>query len=121
MSEGSYVTTADGLRLHYHEAGTEHADTAILLHGGGPGASACSNFSRNIPELAKTFRTIAVDHTSRDLSRKEAAVDDDGAMLDAAQAVRKDEAKLPVRASEAMLAQHRDQHRRQRYGALACF
>jgi len=61
MSEGSYVTTADGLRLHYHEAGTEHADTAILLHGGGPGASAWSNFSRNIPELAKTFRTIAVD------------------------------------------------------------
>ncbi|MBB3051252.1 4,5:9,10-diseco-3-hydroxy-5,9,17-trioxoandrosta-1(10),2-diene-4-oate hydrolase [Prauserella isguenensis] len=61
MSEGSYVTTADGLRLHYHEAGTEHADTVILLHGGGPGASAWSNFSRNIPELAKTFRTIAVD------------------------------------------------------------
>lgn len=61
MSEGAYVTTAGGLRLHYHEAGTEHADTVILLHGGGPGASAWSNFSRNIPELAKSFRTIAVD------------------------------------------------------------
>lgn len=61
MSEGAYATTAEGLRLHYHEAGTEHADTVILLHGGGPGASAWSNFSRNIPELATSFRTIAVD------------------------------------------------------------
>lgn len=61
MTEGSYVTTAGGLRLHYHEAGAEHAETVILLHGGGPGASSWSNFSRNIPELAKRFRTIAVD------------------------------------------------------------
>jgi 4,5:9,10-diseco-3-hydroxy-5,9,17-trioxoandrosta-1(10),2-diene-4-oate hydrolase len=32
-----------------------------MLHGGGPGASAWSNFGRNIPVFAKSFRTLAVD------------------------------------------------------------
>jgi 4,5:9,10-diseco-3-hydroxy-5,9,17-trioxoandrosta-1(10),2-diene-4-oate hydrolase len=58
--EGKYVQ-AGGLKLHYHEAGAEHAETVILLHGGGPGASAWSNFGRNLPEFAKHYRTIAVD------------------------------------------------------------
>ena len=49
------------MKLHYHEAGAEHAETVILLHGGGPGASAWSNFGRNLPEFAKHYRTIAVD------------------------------------------------------------
>ncbi|MGW5744726.1 4,5:9,10-diseco-3-hydroxy-5,9,17-trioxoandrosta-1(10),2-diene-4-oate hydrolase [Amycolatopsis sp. NPDC003861] len=58
--EGKYVQ-AGSLTLHYHEAGAEHAETVILLHGGGPGASAWSNFGRNLPEFAKHYRTIAVD------------------------------------------------------------
>jgi 4,5:9,10-diseco-3-hydroxy-5,9,17-trioxoandrosta-1(10),2-diene-4-oate hydrolase len=58
--EGKYVQ-AGSLNLHYHEAGAEHAETVILLHGGGPGASAWSNFGRNLPEFAKQYRTIAVD------------------------------------------------------------
>ncbi|WP_410588831.1 4,5:9,10-diseco-3-hydroxy-5,9,17-trioxoandrosta-1(10),2-diene-4-oate hydrolase [Amycolatopsis sp. lyj-23] len=58
--EGKYVQ-AGPLKLHYHEAGAEHAETVILLHGGGPGASAWSNFGRNLPEFAKHYRTIAVD------------------------------------------------------------
>lgn len=57
---GKYVQ-AGSLNLHYHEAGAEHAETVILLHGGGPGASAWSNFGRNLPEFAKHYRTIAVD------------------------------------------------------------
>jgi 4,5:9,10-diseco-3-hydroxy-5,9,17-trioxoandrosta-1(10),2-diene-4-oate hydrolase len=61
MSAGKYVETHEGLRLHYHEAGAEHSETVVLLHGGGPGASAWSNFGRNIPMLAKAFRVIAVD------------------------------------------------------------
>ncbi|WP_216205844.1 4,5:9,10-diseco-3-hydroxy-5,9,17-trioxoandrosta-1(10),2-diene-4-oate hydrolase [Amycolatopsis aidingensis] len=61
MTEGKYVEIAGGLRLHYHEAGAEHEQTVLLLHGGGPGASAWSNFARNIPVFAKSFRTIAVD------------------------------------------------------------
>jgi 4,5:9,10-diseco-3-hydroxy-5,9,17-trioxoandrosta-1(10),2-diene-4-oate hydrolase len=59
--EGKYAETARGLRLHYHEAGTEHVDTVVLLHGGGPGASAWSNFGRNIGVFAKRFRVLAVD------------------------------------------------------------
>jgi 4,5:9,10-diseco-3-hydroxy-5,9,17-trioxoandrosta-1(10),2-diene-4-oate hydrolase len=58
--EGKYVQVGS-LKLHYHEAGAEHAETVILLHGGGPGASAWSNFGRNLPVLAKHYRTIAVD------------------------------------------------------------
>ncbi|MDQ7802201.1 alpha/beta fold hydrolase [Amycolatopsis sp. A133] len=58
--EGKYGQ-AGSLKLHYHEAGAEHAETVILLHGGGPGASAWSNFGRNLPEFAKRYRTIAVD------------------------------------------------------------
>ncbi|PXY28095.1 4,5:9,10-diseco-3-hydroxy-5,9,17-trioxoandrosta-1(10),2-diene-4-oate hydrolase [Prauserella muralis] len=61
MTEGHYVEARPGLRLHYHEAGTEHSETVILLHGGGPGASAWSNFSRNIAVFGKSFRTLAVD------------------------------------------------------------
>ncbi|WP_116101205.1 4,5:9,10-diseco-3-hydroxy-5,9,17-trioxoandrosta-1(10),2-diene-4-oate hydrolase [Amycolatopsis thermalba] len=61
MTEGKYAEVGGGLRLHYHEAGTEHAETVVLLHGGGPGASAWSNFSRNIPVFAKSFRVLAVD------------------------------------------------------------
>ncbi len=57
---GKYVQVGS-LQLHYHEAGAEHAETVILLHGGGPGASAWSNFGRNLPEFAKHYRTIAVD------------------------------------------------------------
>jgi 4,5:9,10-diseco-3-hydroxy-5,9,17-trioxoandrosta-1(10),2-diene-4-oate hydrolase len=61
MAEGKYVTIRSGLKLHYHEAGAEHPETVILLHGGGPGASAWSNFSRNLPVFAKNYRTLAID------------------------------------------------------------
>ena len=33
----------------------------VMLHGGGPGASGMSNFSRNIPALARRFRLIVPD------------------------------------------------------------
>ncbi|MCG3756162.1 4,5:9,10-diseco-3-hydroxy-5,9,17-trioxoandrosta-1(10),2-diene-4-oate hydrolase [Amycolatopsis sp. Poz14] len=59
--EGSYVDTAGGIRLHYHESGAENAETVLLLHGGGPGASAWSNFGRNLPVFGKSYRTLAVD------------------------------------------------------------
>jgi 4,5:9,10-diseco-3-hydroxy-5,9,17-trioxoandrosta-1(10),2-diene-4-oate hydrolase len=49
------------MRLHYHEAGVGNEQTIVLLHGGGPGASSWSNFSKNIPELAKQFHVLAVD------------------------------------------------------------
>ncbi|RCW44556.1 4,5:9,10-diseco-3-hydroxy-5,9,17-trioxoandrosta-1(10),2-diene-4-oate hydrolase [Halopolyspora algeriensis] len=55
------VQLPSGLRLHYHEAGQDHATTVVMLHGGGPGASAWSNFSRNFAVFAEHFHTIAVD------------------------------------------------------------
>jgi 4,5:9,10-diseco-3-hydroxy-5,9,17-trioxoandrosta-1(10),2-diene-4-oate hydrolase len=44
-------------------AGPTAADKmpVVLLHGGGPGASAWSNFGRNLPVFADRFRTLMVD------------------------------------------------------------
>src|SRR6266568_3083396 len=56
---GEFATVASGLKLHYHESGT--GDAVVLLHGGGPGASAWSNFGRNIPVFGKEFHVIAPD------------------------------------------------------------
>jgi pimeloyl-ACP methyl ester carboxylesterase len=50
---------ADGLRLHYHEAG--QGETVVMLHGGGPGASGWSNFHRNIDAFAGHFRVLVPD------------------------------------------------------------
>jgi 4,5:9,10-diseco-3-hydroxy-5,9,17-trioxoandrosta-1(10),2-diene-4-oate hydrolase len=47
--------------VHYHEAGPTDAATVVLLHGGGPGASAWSNFGRNVPVFARQLHTLAVD------------------------------------------------------------
>src|SRR5690349_1721698 len=48
-----------GFRLHYYDSG--HGAPVVMLHGGGPGASALSNFGRNLPVFAKEFRTLLVD------------------------------------------------------------
>lgn len=49
--------------VHYHRAGP--TDTGgppvVFLHGGGPGASAWSNFGRTMPVFARRFDTLAVD------------------------------------------------------------
>ncbi|MGH3734685.1 MAG: 4,5:9,10-diseco-3-hydroxy-5,9,17-trioxoandrosta-1(10),2-diene-4-oate hydrolase [Micromonosporaceae bacterium] len=50
-----------GFELHYHLAGPDDAPPLVLLHGGGPGASAWSNFGRNLVVLASRFRVLAVD------------------------------------------------------------
>ncbi|WP_280263892.1 alpha/beta fold hydrolase [Nocardia abscessus] len=48
-----------GNKIFYTETGEGPA--VLLLHGGGPGASGVSNYSRNIAELAKDFRVIVPD------------------------------------------------------------
>jgi 4,5:9,10-diseco-3-hydroxy-5,9,17-trioxoandrosta-1(10),2-diene-4-oate hydrolase len=60
----SRFADAGGMRLHYHEAGPagDAGETpVVLLHGGGPGASAWSNFGRNLPVFAGRFRTLMLD------------------------------------------------------------
>ncbi|MBJ8347241.1 alpha/beta fold hydrolase [Antrihabitans sp. YC2-6] len=49
----------DGTQIFFAEAGTGPA--IVLLHGGGPGATGTSNYSKNIAELAKSFRVIVPD------------------------------------------------------------
>jgi 4,5:9,10-diseco-3-hydroxy-5,9,17-trioxoandrosta-1(10),2-diene-4-oate hydrolase len=60
-AQTSRFADAAGMRLHYHEDGAPDAPPVVLLHGGGPGASAWSNFGRNLPVLAGHFRTLLVD------------------------------------------------------------
>ncbi len=47
------------VRLRCHDVGS--GAPVVLLHGGGPGASALGNFAGNLPELSKHFRVLAVD------------------------------------------------------------
>lgn len=56
-----YADLPSGLRLHFHEAGVGNGPTVVLLHGGGPGASAWSNFGRTMAVLADRFHVLAVD------------------------------------------------------------
>jgi 4,5:9,10-diseco-3-hydroxy-5,9,17-trioxoandrosta-1(10),2-diene-4-oate hydrolase len=60
------------LKLHYHEAGVGNEQTVVLLHGGGPGASSWTNFSRNIAVLAEQFHVLAVDQPGYGHSDKRA-------------------------------------------------
>ena len=51
------------MHLHYEQSGAarEDRDPVVMLHGGGPGASGLSNFARNLPVFARSFRTLVVD------------------------------------------------------------
>ncbi|MCO7636634.1 alpha/beta fold hydrolase [Pseudomonas sp. S 311-6] len=60
QDDTSRTLQVQGLKIHYHEAG-DCGDTLVLLHGGGPGASAWSNFRENLPFLAQSFRVLAID------------------------------------------------------------
>jgi 4,5:9,10-diseco-3-hydroxy-5,9,17-trioxoandrosta-1(10),2-diene-4-oate hydrolase len=67
----SHMADIGGLPLRYYDSGPApagavgtgrgDADTVVLLHGGGPGASSWSNFGRNMPVIGKRFRAIMMD------------------------------------------------------------
>lgn len=51
--------TAGGTEIHYHDVG--EGDPVIFLHSYGPGSTAWITFHKNLPELSKHFRCIAMD------------------------------------------------------------
>lgn len=53
------TVSANGKEIFVAETGS--GPHVVLLHGGGPGASGLSNFSRNIDELAKHFHVVVPD------------------------------------------------------------
>lgn len=55
----SRFVQANGMRVHFHEAGDGPA--LLMVHGGAPGAFGWGNFGRNVAELSKDFRVIVVD------------------------------------------------------------
>lgn len=55
----SKFVDANGVRVHYNEAGS--GAPVILIHGGGPGAGGWSNYNRNMEPLSKHFRVICPD------------------------------------------------------------
>jgi 4,5:9,10-diseco-3-hydroxy-5,9,17-trioxoandrosta-1(10),2-diene-4-oate hydrolase len=61
----SRFAKAGDITLHYHEAGEPTGVGSglplVMLHGGGPGASAWSNFGPSLSRFATQFRTILVD------------------------------------------------------------
>lgn len=54
-----HTVSVAGRRIFVAEAGSGPA--VVMLHGGGPGASGLSNYSRNIDALAESFRVIVPD------------------------------------------------------------
>ncbi len=69
IPEGKYARTANGLTIHYHEAGA--GEPVVFIHGAGPGASGFSNFKRNFPWFADHgFRAIVPDLPGYGLSSK---------------------------------------------------
>ena len=54
-----HLVTVYGKPIFVAEAGSGPA--VVMLHGGGPGASGLSNYSRNIDALAANFRVIVPD------------------------------------------------------------
>lgn len=76
IPEGQYLTTADGLRIHYLEQGPADGEVVLFLHGSGNGASGYSNFKGNYPVLADAgYRCIVPDMVGFGYSDKPEDVD----------------------------------------------
>ncbi|HNM83869.1 MAG: alpha/beta fold hydrolase [Mycobacterium sp.] len=69
-----HTVTVAGKPIFVAETGTGPA--VVLLHGGGPGASGVSNYSRNIDALAASYRVIVPDMPGYGRSAKYVDQDD---------------------------------------------
>lgn len=59
--ESKWIDTAPGEVTHYHDLG--EGTPVLFLHGSGAGVSAAANWWLNLPTLAQTMRTLAIDLT----------------------------------------------------------
>ena len=59
-SSSSRFVSVEGIELHYNEAGA--GKPLLCIHGGGPGATAWSNFKQNIPAICGSgYRMLMLD------------------------------------------------------------
>lgn len=58
--ESEYTVRANGADVFVTDTGGD-APAVVLLHGGGPGASGLSNYSRNTEALSRHFRVLVPD------------------------------------------------------------
>ena len=58
--ESEYTVRTNGADVFVTDTGGE-APAVVLLHGGGPGASGLSNYSRNTEALSRRFRVLVPD------------------------------------------------------------
>ena len=85
-SDTSHFTSVGGIKIHYNDVG--EGKPVLCIHGGGPGASAWSNFKQNIPAVTDAgYRMIMVDMPGYGKSEFKDGLDEDffdymGRMLD---------------------------------------
>jgi 2-hydroxy-6-oxonona-2,4-dienedioate hydrolase/4,5:9,10-diseco-3-hydroxy-5,9,17-trioxoandrosta-1(10),2-diene-4-oate hydrolase len=68
------TVTVAGKPVFFAETGTGPA--VVMLHGGGPGASGITNYTRNIDTLARNFRVVVPDMPGYGRSAKDVDQDD---------------------------------------------
>lgn len=74
IPEAQYAV-ANGLNIHYQEAGPADGAPIVFFHGSGPGASGYSNFKGNYPAFAAAgYRCIVPDLPGYGLSDKPADI-----------------------------------------------
>jgi pimeloyl-ACP methyl ester carboxylesterase len=73
--ESEYTVRANGADVFVTDTGGD-APAVVMLHGGGPGASGLSNFSRNTEALSRHFRVLVPDMPGYGRSNKYVDHDD---------------------------------------------
>ncbi|TGK14143.1 alpha/beta fold hydrolase [Leptospira fletcheri] len=84
LRDGFKLLEVGTRKIQFYEIGS--GEPVLMLHGGGPGASGISNYSKNIEALAESFRVIVPDMpgyggSTKGINRKDPFGDLAGAML----------------------------------------
>ncbi|WP_203337514.1 alpha/beta fold hydrolase [Nocardioides limicola] len=61
LTHHTVATSRGDIAVAIADAAGSDAPVLVMLHGGGPGASAIANYHQNLPELAKHFRVVLPD------------------------------------------------------------